>query len=308
LPTKSTLAPAPATLRETAGSTDSGAPLRKTGISSEDQVFLATLLRRRSGLSITSERSDLVERRLEPVASRHGFKDVAELLRELHKAPETLWQSVTDAMTINDTSFFRDQVPFDRFRAIMVPNLATARQRKKTIRIWCAAASTGQEPYSLAMILEGLSDLAGWTIDILGSDINAEIVKRAKDGIYSQFEVLRGLPIQMLARHFHQRGEELQLSSAIRRRVQFRVFNLLDSYAELGAFDVIFCRNVLIYFDQQAKQEVLSRLSDVLAPDGYLVLGSAETVMGLAKNFKPMANASGIYVKIPGQPSRAAMG
>jgi chemotaxis protein methyltransferase CheR len=112
----------------------------------------------------------------------------------------------------------------------------------------------------------------------------------------------------MLARHFHQRGEELQVSRAIRKRVHFRVFNLLDSYAELGTFDVIFCRNVLIYFDQEAKQEVLSRLSNALVPAGYLVLGSAETVMGLVKNFKPMANASGIYVKTPGPPSRAAMG
>ena len=274
----------------------------------EDQAFLAALLRRRSGLSITLERSQLVKRRLEPVASRHGFKDVAELLRELRKGTESLCQTVTDAMTINDTSFFRDQEPFDRFREIMLPNLASARQHKKTIRIWCAAASTGQEPYSLAMILDGLSDFAGWTIDIIGSDINAEIVERARDGIYTQFEVLRGLPIQMLGRHFHQRGEELQLSRAICKRVQFRVFNLLDSYAELGTFDVIFCRNVLIYFDQEAKQDVLSRLSDALAPDGYLVLGSAETVMGLAKNFAPIANASGIYVKTPGPPSRAAMG
>lgn len=303
MPTKSQLAKAdPATFPETAG----GAA--ETGISPEDQAFLATLLRERSGLSITSERSHLVERRLEPVASRHGFKDVAELVRGLRQATETLCRTVTDAMTINDTSFFRDEEPFDCFREIMLPNFAKARRRKKTIRIWCAAASTGQEAYSLAMILDGLPQFAGWTVDIIGTDINAEIVERARDGIYSQFEVQRGLPSRMLAKHFQQHGEELRLSNAIRKRVQFRVFNLLDSYAGLDTFDVIFCRNVLMYFDQQSKQDVLKRLSDALAPDGYLVLGSAETVMGLGKNFKAMANAPGIYMKTRGQPSRAAMG
>ncbi len=125
------------------------------------------------------------------------------------------------------------------------------------LRIWCSAASSGQEPYSLAMIIEATAHLAGWTIDLLASDINAEMIERAKEGLYSQFEVLRGLPIQMLARHFHHEGGEWRVSSSIRNHVQFEVFNLLDLFEPLGQFDVIFCRNVLIYFDQQAKHDVL---------------------------------------------------
>ena len=181
-------------------------------------------------------------------------------------------------MTTNETSFFRDKVPFDQFRDVMLPALSAARRDDSRLRIWCSAASSGQEPYSLAMIIEATAYLAGWTIDLLASDINAEMIERAKEGLYSQFEVLRGLPIQMLARHFHHEGGEWRLSSSIRSRVQFEVFNLLDSFEPLGQFDVIFCRNVLIYFDQQTKHDVLGRLADALAPDGYLVLGAAETV------------------------------
>jgi len=271
-----------------------------------DYAFLADFLRRRSGLSITSEKAYLIESRLKPIASRLGLKTAAELVRRLRTEDEGLARVVTDAMTTNETSFFRDKVPFDQFRDVMLPALSAARRDDARLRIWSSAASSGQEAYSLAMIIEASASLAGWTIDLVATDINAEMVERGRDGLYSQFEVLRGLPIQMLARHFHHEGGEWRLSSSIRNRVRFEMFNLLDSYEPLGQFDVIFCRNVLIYFDQKLKLEVLGRLADALAPDGYLVLGSAETVLGYGKKLEPLVNARGIYVKSGAQPPRSA--
>jgi len=271
-----------------------------------DYTFLADFLRRRSGLSITSEKTYLIESRLKPVASRLGLKTATELVQRLRTEEETLSRAVTDAMTTNETSFFRDKVPFDQFRDVMLPALSAARRDDSRLRIWSSAASSGQEAYSLGMIIEAAASLAGWTIDLIASDINADMVDRGKEGLYSQFEVLRGLPIQMLARHFHHEGGEWRLSSSIRNRVRFELFNLLDSYEPLGQFDVIFCRNVLIYFDQQMKHDVLGRLADALAPDGYLVLGSAETVLGYSKKLEPLVNARGIYVKSGPQLLRAA--
>ena len=272
-----------------------------------DYSFLAEFLRRRSGLSINSEKAYLIESRLKPIALRSGFKTATDLVRRLRTGDEGLARTVVQAMTTNETSFFRDKVPFDQFRDVMLPALMTARQSEARLRIWCTAASSGQEPYSLAMIIEGAAQLAGWSIDIVASDINVEMIDRAKEGLYNQFEVLRGLPIQMLGRHFHNEGGEWRISSSIRQRVQFEVFNLIDSFEPLGQFDVIFCRNVLMYFDSSLKHDVLGRLSDALAPDGYLVLGSAETVLGSGKGLEPLVNARGIYVKSGAQP-RAVVG
>jgi len=277
-------------------------------LNAADYAFLADFLRRRSGLSITSEKTYLIESRLKPVALRSGFKTATELVRRLRSEDEALARTVTEAMTTNETSFFRDKVPFDQFRDAMLPALLAARQSEMRLRIWCSAASSGQEPYSVAMIIDGVAHLGGWTIDIVASDINAEMIDRAKEGLYSQFEVLRGLPIQLLARHLHHEGGEWRISSSIRKRVQFEVFNLLDSFEPLGQFDVIFCRNVLIYFDQPLKHDVLGRLSDALSPDGYLVLGSAETMLGSGKGLEPLVNARGIYVKSGAQPPRVVAG
>ena len=272
-----------------------------------DYSFLSDFLRRRSGLSINSEKAYLIESRLKPIALRSGFKTATDLVRRLRTGDEGLARTVVQAMTTNETSFFRDKVPFDQFRDVMLPALMTARQSESRLRIWCTAASSGQEPYSIAMIIEGAAQLAGWSIDIVASDINVEMIDRAKEGLYNQFEVLRGLPIQMLGRHFHNEGGEWRISSSIRQRVQFEVFNLIDSFATLGQLDVIFCRNVLMYFDSSLKHDVLGRLSDALAADGYLVLGSAETVLGSGKGLEPLVNARGIYVKSGAQP-RAVVG
>jgi chemotaxis protein methyltransferase CheR len=275
-------------------------------VSAVDYAFLADFLRRRSGLSISSEKAQLVESRLKPLASRLGLKNVSDLIRRLRAADESVSRAITEAMTTNETSFFRDKVPFDRFQRVMLPALSAARRNESRLRIWCSAASSGQEPYSLAMIVDAAPQFSGWTVDLVASDISPEMIERAKDGLYSQFEVMRGLPIQMLARHFHQEGQEWRLSPSLRARVQFRVFNLLESFEPLGRFDVIFCRNVLMYFDQATKHDVLGRLADALAPDGYLVLGSAETVLGSGKGLRALPDAPGIYVKSAAQPRRAA--
>jgi chemotaxis protein methyltransferase CheR len=178
-----------------------------------------------------------------------------------------------------------------------MPALIAARAVQRRIRIWCAAASTGQEPYSLAMCLREMKEkLSGWRIDILGTDLSVEVLEKARAGIYSQFEVQRGLPIQMLVKYFSQVGDTWQLAPEIRAMVQYRPLNLLSDLGGLGSFDLVFCRNVLIYFDQGGKIDVLNRLARVIEPDGYLVLGAAETVVGLTDGFKLLPEKRGLYV------------
>jgi chemotaxis protein methyltransferase CheR len=179
----------------------------------------------------------------------------------------------------------------------MLPALLAARARDKRIRIWCTAASTGQEPYSLAMVLKAMgSALAGYRIDIVATDLSSEVLEKAKAGLYSQFEVQRGLPVQLLVKFFEQHGETWQLAPELRGMVQFRTINLLNDFSALGAFDIVFCRNVLIYFDQDSKIAVLNRIARQMPEDGYLVLGAAETVIGLTEAFKPLADKRGVYV------------
>jgi chemotaxis protein methyltransferase CheR len=187
-------------------------------------------------------------------------------------------------------------VPFEHFRSTVMPALIAARRASRSIRIWCAAASTGQEPYSLAMCLKTMErEIAGWRIDILATDLSSEVLEKARLGIYSQFEVQRGLPIQLLIKHFAQVGELWQIAPELRAMVKYRQFNLLGDFTQLGLFDVIFCRNVLIYFDQQTKIDVLNRMARATASDGYLLLGAAETVVGLVDSFKVVPEQRGLY-------------
>jgi chemotaxis protein methyltransferase CheR len=203
-------------------------------------------------------------------------------------------------MTTNESYFFRDKLPFEHFRDTMLPALMAARGSGRRLRVWCAAASTGQEPYTLAMILRDLQPkLAGWTVDILATDLSTEVLERARSGLYSQFEVQRGLPIQYLMKYFTQRGDNWEIAPDIRAMVQFRPLNLLRDVSSLGIFDIVFCRNVLIYFDQATKIDVLKRLSRLTAPDGYLVLGAAETVVGLTDAFRPHPDKRGLYLPQP---------
>ena len=208
----------------------------------------------------------------------------------------SLIAQVVEAMTTNETFFFRDKVPFDHFRQAIMPEIIKARAARKSIRIWCAAGSTGQEPYSLAMCVKEMdSQLAGWRVEIIATDISQEVLEKSKAGIYSQFEVQRGLPIQMLVKYFKQTGEFWQINPEIRAMVQHRTLNLLHDFSQLGTFDVIFCRNVLIYFDQDTKVSIFKRLCKAMEADGFLVLGAAETVVGLTDVFKPLPDKRGLY-------------
>ena len=261
-----------------------------------DYDYLRKLLKDRSGLVLSVDKQYLVESRLTPLARKAGIASLGELVAKLRSNNERLAVDVVEAMTTNESFFYRDKIPFDHFRDTIMPGLLAARARERRLRIWCAAASTGQEPYSLAMCLKEMKDkLAGWRVEILGTDLSAEVLEKAKAGVYSQFEVQRGLPIQMLVKHFSQVGDTWQISPEIRAMVQYRPLNLLSDFAHLGSFDVVFCRNVLIYFDQETKIGVLNRIARLLDPDGFLVLGAAETVVGLTDAFKPLVDKRGLY-------------
>ncbi len=254
-----------------------------------DFDLLRQLLSRTSGLFLDSDKAYLVESRLQPLIERAGLRDLGVLVDQLlsGKNPE-LERDVVEAMTTNETFFFRDRVPFDNFRKLILPSLLEARKDVRQIRIWCAACSTGQEPYSLAMLLdEEAHRLSGWSVDILGTDLSRAVIAAAREGVYTQFEMQRGLPISQLLRYFRQENDRWRINEHLRSRVRFEEFNLLSDYRELGRFDVIFCRNVLIYFDVPTKRDVLNRMAQILLPDGYLVLGSAETVVGLTDALVP---------------------
>lgn len=264
----------------------------------QDFDYLRQLLRQRSGLVLSAEKQYLAESRLLPVARKHGLGSLGELVERLKAATAApLNVEVVEAMTTNESFFFRDKIPFEHFRDTMVPALLAARAKEKRIRIWCTACATGQEPYSLAMGLKGFgAALAGWKVDIVATDISHDVLAKAKAGIYNQFEVQRGLPIQGLVKFFSQVGETWQLAPELRAMVQFRQLNLLHDFSSLGTFDVVFCRNVLIYFDQDTKIGVLNRLARQMPADGFLVLGAAETVVGLTEAFKPMPDKRGLYM------------
>ncbi|WP_068313548.1 CheR family methyltransferase [Polycladidibacter hongkongensis] len=259
--------------------------------------FLRDFLKQRSGLVLSNEKQYLVESRLIPVTRRHNLASLSALVQAIRKPGSTaLQEEVVEAMTTNESFFFRDKTPFDHFKGLMLPNLMEARASRRKMRIWCAAASTGQEPYSLAMVLKEMRAKVGsFGFEILGTDISNEVLDKAKAGTYSQFEVQRGLPIQMLVKYFAQEGELWQISSEIRSMVQWRKLNLLQSFSQLGEFDIIFCRNVLIYFDQETKKDVLHRIAKQMPKDGYLVLGAAETVVGLTDAFEPVPEHRGLY-------------
>jgi chemotaxis protein methyltransferase CheR len=216
-------------------------------------------------------------------------------------------RAALDAMMTHESFFFRDTRPFDEFRKVILPSLLESRATSRRIRIWCAAASTGQEPYSLAMILrEEAAKLAGWTVEIVGTDIAPAALNYAKAGLYTQFEVQRGLPIQLLVKYFTKDGDSWRVNQPLRDMVRYSEFNLLGDARTLGVFDVVFCRNVLIYFDQETKSQVLGRLAGQMSKDGYLFLGGAETVIGLTSHFLPVPGQRGIYAPSHAQPALRA--
>jgi chemotaxis protein methyltransferase CheR len=274
-----------------------------------DYDFLRRLLKERSGLDLPADKQYLVESRLLPLARRVGLSGIPDLVQKTKGGGEALITDVVQAMTTNETFFFRDKVPFDHLSGTILPALLSARASRKQLRIWSAASSTGQEPYSIAMCLkEKAAELAGWRIEIVATDLSQEVLEKSKAGIYSQFEVQRGLPIQLLVKYFTQKGELWQLNADIRAMVTHRQLNLLQDFSHLGKFDVIFCRNVLIYFDQETKLSIFQRLAKMMEVDGMLMLGAAETVVGVTDTFKPCPDRRGLYRPNPMRGARPGLG
>jgi chemotaxis protein methyltransferase CheR len=273
-----------------------------------DYEYLRKLLKERSGLDLSADKQYLVESRLVPLARRSGLPGIPDLVQKMKGGAEPLTSEVVEAMTTNETFFFRDKIPFDHLKEAVLPALLQARAGRRSLRIWCAASSTGQEPYSIAMCLkEAGAALAGWRTEIVATDLSLAVLEKSRAGIFSQFEVQRGLPIQMLMKYFAQVGELWQLNAEIRAMVQHRQLNLLQDFSHLGTFDVIFCRNVLIYFDQDTKAGIFNRLAKMLEPDGVLALGAAESVVGLTSVFKPYPERRGLYRPNPAPAARAGM-
>jgi chemotaxis protein methyltransferase CheR len=265
-------------------------------VTPQDYEYLRKLLKERSGLDLSADKQYLVESRLVPLARKAGLAGIPELVQKMKSGADALTVDVVEAMTTNETFFFRDKLPFDHLKEAVLPALVQARAARRSLRIWCAASSTGQEPYSIAMCLKEAGHLlAGWRTEIVATDLSQEVLEKSKAGIYSQFEVQRGLPIQLLVKYFTQNGELWQLKSEIRGMVQHRQLNLLQDFSHLGTFDIIFCRNVLIYFDQETKANIFGRISRMLEPDGVLALGAAESVVGITNAFKPYPDRRGLY-------------
>jgi chemotaxis protein methyltransferase CheR len=275
-------------------------------VTPQDYEYLRKLLKQRSGLDLSADKQYLVESRLVPLARRVDLAGIAELVQKLKGGgTDALTAEVVEAMTTNETFFFRDKIPFDHMRETILPALTQVRANRRSLRIWSAASSTGQEPYSIAMLLKEAGPLlAGWRIEIVAADLSQSVLEKSKAGLFSQFEVQRGLPIQLLVKYFTQVGELWQLNADIRSMVQHRQLNLLQDFSGLGMFDVIFCRNVLIYFDQDTKAAIFERLAKQLEPDGMLMLGAAESVVGITDAFRPYPEKRGLYQPNPGRSGR----
>lgn len=253
-----------------------------------DYDFLSHFLQRESGLSLGPGKEYLLEARLVPLAQSLGLANFEELVLALRRGKDTrLSSAVTEAMTTNETSFFRDKSPFEDLRLRVLPALIAARSTSRVLRFWCAAASSGQEAYSVLMTMdEYFPELRNWRIEFIATDISPNILARAEAGVYSQFEVQRGLPIQMLMKYFDQCSAGWQVKPALRNRVKFRQINLLDDFRGIGTCDIVFCRNVLIYFDVDTKRKIFEGMARLVSRDGYLFLGAAETVLGICEQFK----------------------
>lgn len=273
-------------------------------IKQEDITFVSRESLKRSGLVLSVDKGYLLESRLAPLARAEGYPSIEALIASARRDnnDRLLW-AITEALATHETFFFRDNTPFNLFKDEILPVLSRLRGNVGRLRIWCGACSSGQEPYSLAMILEEeRARLNGLKVEIVATDMAPRILEKAKAGVYSQFEVQRGLPIKRLIAHFEQNGDQWRIKPNIRQMVTFKKQNLLENFGALGQFDVIFCRNVLIYFDTETKKQVLTKLARQTASDGYLIMGAAETVVGLSKQYTPVENRRGLYSRCDGPP------
>ena len=254
----------------------------------DDFIYLSRLMHERAAIVLEPGKEYLALSRLDPVAREMGVGSVAALVEVLRReeASSQLHEQVIDALTTNETTFFRDFNPFESMRSDVLPEVLERKQRSRTLAIWSAGCSTGQEPYSIAMaIREHFPELLTWQLTILGTDISASVLDRARHGRYGQLEVNRGLPAHLLVRHFTRAGMEWEIEEPIRRMVRFQRHNLVDEWPAMPPFDLVFMRNVMIYFDVETKRQVLSRMLGQLSPRGYLLLGASETTFNISDDY-----------------------
>jgi chemotaxis protein methyltransferase CheR len=279
------------------GSKDSGP--RSGAISAADFAVIADLVKARSGIVLGLDKAYLVESRLDQIVRSRRFAGLAGIAARLRTNPDdALAHDIVDAMTTNETLFFRDTKPFEHLRRHALPALHATYPSTQPLRIWSAAASSGQEPYSIAMTVLD-AELGSRSVQIVGTDISAEQISRAQQGVYSEFEVQRGLPVQHLAKYFSKVDGGWRVSDPIRRLVTFNQLNLMQDLRSVGIFDLVFCRNVLIYFDLPTKRRVLDAIWARMAPGGLLYLGGAETTFGVSDKFAPCAGGHQVYAKVP---------
>jgi chemotaxis protein methyltransferase CheR len=272
--------------------------MKTTELTPADFDYVRTLVRDRAAIVLEEDKHYLIETRLQTLARADGLSSPREIMERMRRDQMSTWHTkVVEAMTTNETSFFRDLKPFEALRKMVFPALIAQRRAERRLAVWCAACSTGQEPYSIAMILRDPAVVpAEWTKQLHATDLAASVLERAKQGRYNQFEVNRGLPAALLVKYFQKQGVEWQVKDELRSMIEFKQLNLIESWPHMPNMDVVFLRNVLIYFDVETKRRILARVRNVLRPDGYLFLGGAETTLNLDDAFVRVDfNGSGCY-------------
>jgi chemotaxis protein methyltransferase CheR len=260
--------------------------------------FIRDLVRGKAGIVLETGKEYLVDARITSLIKQENIPSFGELIQRMKRNPaDPIVQKVVEAMTTNETSFFRDRHPFDALKNTVLPALLSSRAPTRCLSIWCGAASTGQEPYTIAMMLhDAIPQLAQWKVTFLATDISSEMIARSRAGKYNQIEINRGLPATHIVKYFEKHGLEWQIKPHLRQMVDYREMNLMQSWLPMPPLDIVFMRNVLIYFDTQAKKEILGKIKRLLRPDGYLFLGCAETTMGLDDGYQRLPiEKSGCY-------------
>lgn len=272
-----------------------------TAVSTEDFTFVADFLRQRAAISIGPGKEYLVESRLGPLARDIGYSDINALIGELRRAfpNPSVRDRVVEAMTTNETSFFRDNHPFEALRTEIIPAAMKRNALARRLSVWSAASSTGQELYTIAMVLDThFPELAGWTVKLHGTDLSSDVLARARAGRFSPLEVNRGLPAPMLVRYFERSGAQYEIDRKLRDWCRFDQMNLADTWPVLPMFDVVFCRNVLIYFDIPVRQRILEKIRSTLAPGGCLILGAAETTIGVVDGYTAVRHGNTVVYRV----------
>lgn len=267
-------------------------------LTTADFDLIRKMIYEQSAIVLEPGKEYLVEARLQPLAQREGLTTIQELVAKMRQDKSNgLQQKVVDAMTTNETSFFRDIHPFETFKKFVVPDIMAKRATVREFNIWCGASSSGQEPYTLAMVLrENFPALTTWKINFIATDISQQMLTRSRNGIYSQLEINRGLPAAYLVKYFQRVSMDWQVKDDLRKMIEFKELNLCQNWPLMPRLDVVFMRNVLIYFDVNTKKTILGKVRQLMKPDGYLFMGAAETTLNLDDNFVRMDyQQSGCY-------------